>query len=200
MLDPTKYKNNLASNSLIDLCENVSKTKSMNSIIELIDILRKMKSMSSSVELCEIVHEMRRSGVLEDFIVKAFKTALQYPGVADLFILWRDEADQAERDEIIADIQELVDDCQQRDIATSVKIQMNDLDAIAKDIRLFKDSLLEIVNEKGGITNLAKQTGIPQPSLSRFFNSNAMPRRATLLKIARALGLNEIDINSPWVS
>lgn len=49
--------------------------------------------------------------------------------------------------------------------------------------------------EQGGISKLAELTGIPQPSLSRFFNSNAMPRKATVLKIAKALNLDEIKIN-----
>ena len=75
---------------------------------------------------------------------------------------------------------------------------MNDLDAIAKDIRAFKDGLLHIVDQQGGVSHLAELTGIPQPSLSRFFNSNAMPRRTTLLKIAKALELDAVEINTPW--
>jgi hypothetical protein len=38
----------------------------------------------------------------------------------------------------------------------------------------------------------SKITGIPQPSLSRFFNSNAMPRRQTLIKIASAMKVDAI--------
>jgi len=62
----------------------------------------------------------------------------------------------------------------------------------------FKDSLLQIVEERGGITQLAEKTGIPQPSLSRFFNSSSMPHRVTLLKIAKALNLDAIPVSTPW--
>jgi DNA-binding phage protein len=79
-------------------------------------------------------------------------------------------------------------------------VKFNDLDEIAKDIRGFKDSLLQEVIKRGGISKLAELTGIPQPSLSRFFNSNAMPRRATVLTIAKALGLNKLPIDMKWSS
>ena len=52
--------------------------------------------------------------------------------------------------------------------------------------------------EQGGISKLADLTGIPQPSLSRFFNSNAMPRRDTVLKIAKALNIDQIKIDAFW--
>lgn len=51
---------------------------------------------------------------------------------------------------------------------------------------------------RGGISKLAELTGIPQPSLSRFFSSNAMPRRSTLLKIAKALNLEGIKVDIMW--
>ena len=72
------------------------------------------------------------------------------------------------------------------------------MDAIAKNIRAFKDSLYQEVMERGGINKLSELTGIPQPSLSRFFNSNAMPRRSTVLRIAKALNLDEIKMDILW--
>ena len=77
-------------------------------------------------------------------------------------------------------------------------IKFNDLDAIAKNIRAFKDSLYQEVMKNGGISKLAELTGIPQPSLSRFFNSNAMPRRSTVLTIAKALNLEGLAIDMKW--
>lgn len=50
------------------------------------------------------------------------------------------------------------------------------------------------VDKNGGLKKLAELTEIPQPSLSRFFGSATMPRRTTLLKIARALNLSQIEI------
>ena len=76
-----------------------------------------------------------------------------------------------------------------------IYIKINDLETIAGQIRAFKDSLLEAVNAQGGVTQIAKRTGIPQPSLSRFFNTDAMPQRSTLLKIAKALNLSAIPVN-----
>ncbi len=155
-------------------------------------------SSSSDVELFEIAHQMKLASLPNSFISAAVKTALAYEGVADLLKMWRDEEDADERNEIIADIQDLIEDCHQKEMEELPHVKMNDLDAIAKDIRTFKDALLHIVNQRGGISYLAKLTGIPQPSLSRFFNSASMPRRATLLKMARALELDAIKINTPW--
>jgi DNA-binding phage protein len=73
-----------------------------------------------------------------------------------------------------------------------------DLDRIASDVRKFKDSLRLLVDERRGIGKLATLTAIPQPSLSRFFASASMPRRTTLHKIARVLGLNQIQIATEW--
>lgn len=106
--------------------------------------------------------------------------------------------DSNEREEIIADIQEMVDACAQPGNAEYPFIKFNDLETIALHIREFKDSLLHIVIEKGGINQLADLTGIPQPSLSRFFNSNAMPQRSTLLKISKALKLDAVQTETPW--
>ncbi len=103
-----------------------------------------------------------------------------------------------ERGEIVADIQDLIDDCTQKEKVEGVYVRFDDLDAIAKDIRAFKDNLRLIVDSKGGIGQLADLTGIPQPSLSRFFGSASMPRRATLLKIAKALKLSQVQIATEW--
>ena len=156
-------------------------------------------SSGDIVELCEIAHQMKVAQLSDDFIAAAIKTALEYEGVADLLKLWGDETEEKERNEIIADIQDLIEDCQQKKQEKFPRIKMNDLEAIANDIRAFKDSLLDVVNKKGGISHLAELSGIPQPSISRFFNSNAMPRRTTLLKIAKALKLDAVDINTFWL-
>jgi DNA-binding phage protein len=78
-------------------------------------------------------------------------------------------------------------------------IKLTDLDAISENVQAFKDRLRLVVESKGGITKLSEMTKIPQPSLSRFFNSGAMPRRTTLLKIQQALGLDQIDLDARWI-
>lgn len=151
-----------------------------------------------NVELYSIADEMKQNGLSTAFIDQAIQTALVYEGVADLVRLWSSEMNSDERNEIIADIQEMIDECKQHTQEEYPYIRFNDLKAIASDIRRFKDSLLVIVNERGGISHLSSLTGIPQPSLSRFFNSNSMPHRSTLLKIAQALHLDAVTLSTPW--
>jgi DNA-binding phage protein len=147
---------------------------------------------SQDVTLFHIAQKMKESGFSADFISSAIRTALYYEGVADLVFMWEQETDANEREEIIADINELIEDCNREPTEEGTLFRFNDLDMIRKDIRKFKDSLLKLVDEQGGISLLSKMTGIPQPSLSRFFNSNAMPRRQTLIKIASAMKVDAI--------
>lgn len=153
---------------------------------------------SLQMRLFRIAGQMQKSGLPDEFIATATRLALEYEGIADLFELWADETEQEERDEIIADIHELLNDCNQPNKEEMPYIKFTDLGSVAKDIRAFKDSLLQIVEESGGIKTLAERTDMPQPSLSRFFNSNSMPHRATLLKIAKALNIDGVRIATYW--
>lgn len=150
------------------------------------------------VSLFSISQKMKKSRLPSQFISAAIRTALHYEGVADLVFLWNAEDSSEERNEIIADIQELIDDCSRHEKEDHLLIKLNDLENVKNNIREFKDGLLRIINERGGITELSRLTHIPQPSLSRFLNSNAMPRRRTLLKIAEALNLDAVSISHPW--
>lgn len=150
------------------------------------------------VEVVEIGHLMNQAGLPNEFVAAAVQTAFEFEGVYDLLKMWADETDQYERDETISDIQELIEDCQQVEKVEGAYVRFDDLDGIAKNIRAFKDNLRAIVDQKGGIKNLSDLTGIPQPSLSRFFNSATVPRRTTLNKIARALKLNQVQIATEW--
>lgn len=153
---------------------------------------------AEQIKLFVIAIQMKKASLSDSFIVSAVRTALEFEGVADLMNLWAQEKEQKERDEIIADIQEMIDACDQNEHSKEVYIKFNDLEAIAKNIRGFKDSLYQEVMKRGGISKLAELTGIPQPSLSRFFNSNSMPRRATVLAIAKALKLDKLPIDLRW--
>jgi DNA-binding phage protein len=150
------------------------------------------------LELFEIASLMDKSGLPSDFISSAVRTAMDFEGVYDLMVLWRDENNKGERSEIVADIQDMINDCEQRKRRSAVYIKFNDLEKIAKDIRTFKDNLRLVVDKKGGIKKLSTLTGIPQPSLSRFFGSSSMPRRNTLFKIATALNLSGVQIATEW--
>lgn len=153
---------------------------------------------SAQMKLFAIAVKMKKIGLADFFIVNAVRAALEFEGVSDLMHLWAEEKDKKEQDEIVADIQDAINDCLQQETVEEIYIKFNDLDAIAKNIRAFKDSLHQEVMKRGGISKLSELTGIPQPSLSRFFNSNAMPRRDTVLKIAKALDLNELRIDILW--
>lgn len=153
---------------------------------------------SEQLKLFYIAINMKKSELSDEFIVSAVQVALEFEGVADLMNLWAAEDDGKERDQIVADIQDMIDACSQKEKQEEIYIKFNDLDAIAKNIRAFKDSLYQIVMDHGGINKLSELTGIPQPSLSRFFNSNTMPRRSTVLKISKALNLDKIKVDILW--
>ncbi len=146
------------------------------------------------VEMIEIGHMMNQAGLPRHFIASAVEAAFEFDGVYSLMRMWTEAADKKARDEIIADIQVLIDDYAQKEKVERVFIRFDDLDTIVKNVRKFKDNLRLIVDRQGGVKRLAELTEIPQPSLSRFFGSSTMPRRATLLKISRALDLNGIEI------
>lgn len=150
------------------------------------------------VEIVEIGHRMNKAGLPKEFIAAAVSTAFEFEGVYDLLRMWADEDDADQRNEIVADVQELIDDCSQHEKIEGVYVRFDDLERIALDIRGFKDSLRAIVDQNGGIKKLSETTGYPQPSLSRFFNSASMPRRSMLNKIARALKLNQVQIATEW--
>ena len=155
-------------------------------------------NVDSRMEIIEIGSAMKKAGLPSQFITAAVDTAFEFEGVYDLMKMWIDETDQEERDATVADIQDMIDECSQREKIEGTYIRFDDLDGIAKNVRSFKDNLRLIVDQQGGIRNLASSTGIPQPSLSRFFSSASMPRRVTLLKIAKALHLSQIQIASEW--
>jgi DNA-binding phage protein len=150
------------------------------------------------VEIVEIGHQMNQAGLPKEFIAAAVGTAFEFEGVYDLLKMWACESDTEEQSEIISDIQELIDDCGQHEKIEEVYVRFDDLDTIANNVRSFKDNLRSLVDQNGGLKNLSELTGIPQPSLSRFFNSATMPRRTTLHKIAKALKLNQIQVATEW--
>ena len=82
------------------------------------------------VMLFHIAHEMTAAGLSEIFIAAAIRTALEYEGVADLIKMWAKEKDTSERNEIIADIQEMIDACSQTTKLEYPTIKFNDLNNI----------------------------------------------------------------------
>ena len=157
------------------------------------------------LEVYEVASLMKASGLPADFITAAVRYAEEYEGGYDLIMLWRDAGDDKdgveEREQIVADLQELLDEWVEERPGVEEKpyIRFDDLKTVADKVAAFKGDLRKKVDGWGGVSRLARVTGIPQPSLSRFFNSAAMPRRTTLYRIAKALGLPETEITTDWI-
>jgi DNA-binding phage protein len=154
------------------------------------------------IRIMEIATMMKQSGLSNEFVSLAATMAQEYEGTFDLMVLWTESSDQEEKDEIIADIQEEIDQFEElpNKMVEKPYVSFDDLDEISKDVSKFKKALKREVDKRGGISELSRLSGIPQPSLSRFFNSASMPRRTTLYKIAKALKLPEKIIVLDWVA
>jgi len=153
------------------------------------------------LKLASITVEMVNAGLAHRFIFEASELARVDQGVYDLMALWLVVADDdAERDEIVADIQESIDDY--RDAPTQPQekpyIGYDKLDDVATRVVAEKAKLRQLIDRHGGVSAVAQKSGIPQPSLSRMLNSASIPRRSTLYKIANALGLPETEIVTDW--
>jgi DNA-binding phage protein len=159
-------------------------------------------SDEQKVRVYEVATQMKKMGLSAHFISAAVEQALEYEGTHDLMVLWSEADSEVERNEIVADLQDEIDARAEAPKKPVKKpyVKFDDLEAIAKDVVKFKNALRKVVDRHGGIAKLAEKSGLPQPSLSRFFNSASMPRRATLYKIAEALNLNEKEIVNEWVA
>ncbi len=159
-------------------------------------------SDDQKVRVYEIATQMKKLGLSSHFISLCVEQALDYEGTHDLMVLWAEAQNEVERNEVIADIQDEIDSRSEAPKKPVKKpyVKFDDLEAIAANVVKFKKALRKVVDKHGGIAKLAEKSGIPQPSLSRFFNSASMPRRATLYKIAEALNLNEKEIINEWVA
>lgn len=148
----------------------------------------------------DILNEMRLSGLESALIYSLMENCQRYSGIQDLMEMWIDESDSEERDKIIADLQEVIDDIQDAPPSPEERpyLEYEDLETIRNDVNEFKNRLREEVDRQGGINELSRRTGISQPSLSRFFSSQSMPRRTTLYKIAKALNLPESAVGFKW--
>lgn len=158
-------------------------------------------SADQKLTIYVIATAMQQAGLSSEFITEAVELAVRSEGVFELMSLWHDEQDADERDVLLADIQEALDE--QAELppkpVEKAKLPFDELDDVARKVIEFKAELRRKVDRWGGVTKLAAATGMPQPSLSRFFSTASMPRRTTLYKIARALDLSEAEIAFDWV-
>lgn len=157
---------------------------------------------NSELHVLDILNEMRHQNLESSFICSLMENCQRFEGLRDLMEMWYEETDSKERDQIIADLQESLDDIENAPLKTEERpyLRFDDLEEIKNDVVAFKQRLRAEVDRQGGISNLARKTGIPQASLSRFFSSTSMPRRTTLFKIAKALNLPETAIGFKWLT
>lgn len=148
-------------------------------------------TVESKMELIEIGHLMNEAGLPKSFILGAIEAAGHKPAIYVMLKLWVSETKPEARNHILTTIENLI--VESKDNVDAKVMRIDNLEEIAKNVRKFKDSLRLVVERFGGIKKLSEHTGIGQPSLSRFFSSDTMPRRATLLKISAALKVSEID-------
>ncbi|MFA6915659.1 MAG: helix-turn-helix transcriptional regulator [Parachlamydiales bacterium] len=155
-----------------------------------------------NLHVLDILKEMRDQGLENNFIWSLMENCQSFEGLRDLMEMWFDETDIKDRDKIIADLQESLDDIENAPQKSEERpyLRFDDLDEIKTDVTAFKERLRVEIDRQGGISELARKTGIPQSSLSRFFSSKTMPRRTTLFKIAKALNLPETVIGFKWIN
>ena len=70
----------------------------------------------NQIVIKDIAFKMAKAGLSEEFITSAIITAHEFEGVYDLLTMWTDETDESQRDEIIGDIQELILDCNKKEL------------------------------------------------------------------------------------
>ena len=157
---------------------------------------------NSDFHVLDILNEMRQQGHQSVFIGLLMENCQRFEGLRDLMEMWFTETDSEERDKIIIDLQDSLDDIESAPQRPEQRpyLRFDDLNEIRRDVAAFKEHLRVEVDRQGGISELARKTGIPQSSLSRFFISNSMPRRTTLFKIAKALNLPETAIGFKWTT
>lgn len=154
----------------------------------------------NDLHILDVLNEMKHQRLESSFIRSLMENCQRYEGIRDLMEMWFDAQDPNERDRIVADLQESLDDIENAPQKPERRpyLRFSDLEEIRNDIVAFKARLRVEVDRQGGISELARKTGIPQSSLSRLFSSTAMPRRTTLFKIAKALNLPETGIGFKW--
>jgi hypothetical protein len=128
------------------------------------------------------------------------KLAKTDQGTFDLMKLWKEAEDTKSKSEIVADLQDTLDDYADApsEPLQRPRISSKDLESVGRDVLLAKKKLRDLIDHHGGVSAVARKSGIPQPSLSRMLGSASMPRRSTLYKIAVALGLPENEIVMEW--
>ena len=109
--------------------------------------------VNKNVELIEIGHQMTQAGLSEEFVASAVQVAFEYEGVYDLMKMWSEETDKKERNEIVADIQDMIDECSRKEKVEGTYVRFDDLEKIAKHIHKAKGILYYYFKSKEELFN-----------------------------------------------
>jgi len=121
--------------------------------------------------------------------------ASDHRSIYEIMALWDEAVTDEDRNEAIADLQELLDDMERKGPKRELQyLNFEDLKPYGQKMIEYKNRLRAIIDNHGGVSKVAELSGIPQPSLSRMLNSAAAPRQTTIHKIARALQLPEAEL------
>lgn len=134
------------------------------------------------LELATLMVAMKDAGLSHDLIVDAAELARTDPSVQGIMRAWRATDPAVERGERAAILANL---------RLSIREAASGRPAERYEVR-------SRIDQRGGITAVARAAGIPQPSLTRMLASPSTPRGATLAKIAAALDFTVDDLHRAW--
>ncbi len=143
---------------------------------------------------------LNQKGYDNDFLVTVLELSRTQTPFYKMLQLWSESASH-EREEIMADLEEMVEEFQNRP-TTPVElpyVSMDKLSSIANKVVEYKKFLKERVAKHGGVSAVTKKCKMSQPSLSRFLNSASLPRKTTLEKLAKALELTQKEMTFEWI-
>jgi DNA-binding phage protein len=148
------------------------------------------------VRAAEIATRMVARGLAIEFVSQALRLAADDQGAFELMELWAEARTRKDRDATLVDLQESIEEALEmpRGIIEKPKVSFNDLDAVAAQVMKHKHRLRVLIDAHGGVSEIARRSGIPQPSLSRMLSSASMLRRTTLHRIAQAMGIHESEV------
>jgi len=117
------------------------------------------------MKLASIMVEMEGAGLDRNFIVAASELARTDQGVYDLMALWHGTSAKSEREEIVADIQESIDDYRDAPPAPLKKpyIKFEKLGDVAKQVMAKKAKLRDIIDRHGVSRRWPRRPASPSP-------------------------------------
>jgi hypothetical protein len=147
----------------------------------------------------EIYKKMLLSNLPAVFVDRTAKLAREYEGIFDLMYMWNEELSDEEKDEIIADIQDLLDDEEREPpeyIIDFSKVDCDVIENIIVSLLMWKAYIKMCINKSDwGLDRLSVETGIPIAALNRCFNINtkSLIKYGMFKKIIKVLKLDNLD-------